>query len=261
MGFRYRKSIKMGPFRLNLSKSGIGYSVGVKGYRVTKTATGRTRTTVSIPGTGISHVTETKTQPRPAAKPVQVQEQEKKPAPKWVKWALAAFAVYVVVALFVGCAADEPAPSVSVVPPAVSAVDVPDLGTEPAPEPEPEPEPLPEKKPEPIPEPKPAPEPVPEPEPEPVPEPNPEPVPEPAPEPAPEPEPKQEPVTPAPAPDPEPEKEEPAAYTYVGNKNSKVFHQSNCGSVTNMKEKNKVPLESRDAAIASGFKPCNNCKP
>ena len=247
MGFRYRKSIKMGPFRLNLSKSGIGYSVGVKGYQVTKTATGRTRTTVSIPGTGISHVTETKTQPRPAAKPVQVKEQEKKPAPKWVKWALAAFAVYVVVALFVGCAADEPEPSISVVPPAVSAVDVPDLGTEPAPKPEPEPAPAPE------------PEPLPEKKPEPKPEPKP--APEPKPEPAPEPEPKQEPVTPAPAPDPEPEKEEPAAYTYVGNKNSKVFHQSNCGSVTNMKEKNKVPLESRDAAIASGFKPCNNCKP
>lgn len=77
MGLRFRKSIKMGPFRLNLSKSGIGYSVGVKGYRVTKTATGRTRTTVSIPGTGISHVTET-----PAAKrtsqthPAQVPEKE-----------------------------------------------------------------------------------------------------------------------------------------------------------------------------------------
>ena len=37
MGFRYRKSINLGGgFRINLSKSGIGYSWGVRGYRVTK---------------------------------------------------------------------------------------------------------------------------------------------------------------------------------------------------------------------------------
>lgn len=60
MGFRLRKSINLGGgFRINLSKSGIGYSWGVKGYRVTKTAKGTTRTTVSIPGTGISYVHET----------------------------------------------------------------------------------------------------------------------------------------------------------------------------------------------------------
>ena len=56
MGFRYRKSIKIGGARLNLSKSGIGYSVGTKGFRVTKKAGGGTRTTASIPGTGISYV-------------------------------------------------------------------------------------------------------------------------------------------------------------------------------------------------------------
>lgn len=59
MGLRFRKSIKAGPVRINLSKSGVGYSVGTKGYRVTKTANGRIRKTASIPGTGISHVTET----------------------------------------------------------------------------------------------------------------------------------------------------------------------------------------------------------
>lgn len=59
MGLRYRKSINVGGgFRINLSKTGIGYSWGTKGYRVTKLANGRTRRTVSIPGTGISHVTE-----------------------------------------------------------------------------------------------------------------------------------------------------------------------------------------------------------
>lgn len=60
MGFRYRKSINLGGgFRINISKSGIGYSWGVKGYRVTKTARGTTRRTASIPGTGISFVDET----------------------------------------------------------------------------------------------------------------------------------------------------------------------------------------------------------
>ncbi len=59
MGFRFRKSINMGGgFKINLSKSGIGYSWGTKGYRVTKTARGTTRRTYSIPGTGISWVDE-----------------------------------------------------------------------------------------------------------------------------------------------------------------------------------------------------------
>lgn len=34
MGIYFRKSIKVGPFRINLSKSGVGVSTGVKGARV-----------------------------------------------------------------------------------------------------------------------------------------------------------------------------------------------------------------------------------
>ncbi|NHI48081.1 DUF4236 domain-containing protein [Clostridium botulinum] len=56
MGFRFRKSVKIGPFRINFSKSGIGYSVGSKGYRVTKRADGRIQETYSVPGTGVSYV-------------------------------------------------------------------------------------------------------------------------------------------------------------------------------------------------------------
>ena len=56
MGFRFRKSFGFGPFRTTISKSGISTSVGVKGARITKRADGKTQTTVSIPGTGISHV-------------------------------------------------------------------------------------------------------------------------------------------------------------------------------------------------------------
>lgn len=56
MGYRYRKSFKIGPFRITFSKSGISYSFGWKGMRVTKRADGKTQTTVSVPGTGVSHV-------------------------------------------------------------------------------------------------------------------------------------------------------------------------------------------------------------
>ncbi|APC82155.1 hypothetical protein NPD12_3738 (plasmid) [Clostridium botulinum] len=56
MGFRFRKSVKIGPFRINFSKSGVGYSVGSKGYRVTKRADGRIQETYSVPGTGVSYV-------------------------------------------------------------------------------------------------------------------------------------------------------------------------------------------------------------
>ena len=56
MGFRFKKSKKIGPFRVNVSKSGIGWSVGTKGFRYTKRADGKTQKTYSIPGTGISYV-------------------------------------------------------------------------------------------------------------------------------------------------------------------------------------------------------------
>lgn len=56
MGFRYRKSIQIIPgLKMNISRSGVGYSVGGKGMRVTRQANGRVTRTVSLPGTGISH--------------------------------------------------------------------------------------------------------------------------------------------------------------------------------------------------------------
>lgn len=60
MGLRFRKSINLGGgFRINLSKSGIGYSFGAKGYRITKKAKGGMRHTALIPSTGISYTHET----------------------------------------------------------------------------------------------------------------------------------------------------------------------------------------------------------
>lgn len=58
MGLRYRKSVKLGPFRVNLSKSGVGWSVGNKYARYTRKANGGARVTTTLPGTGISHVEE-----------------------------------------------------------------------------------------------------------------------------------------------------------------------------------------------------------
>ena len=55
MGFYYRKSLNLGPFRVNLSKSGLGYSVGGRGFRVGTTARGRKYTSFSIPGTGVGY--------------------------------------------------------------------------------------------------------------------------------------------------------------------------------------------------------------
>lgn len=82
MGFRFRKSFKVGPFRFTASKSGISSSFGVKGFRVTKRADGKTQTTVSIPGTGLSHVYTHGS--RPAAQPAQAvpERARETPAPR-----------------------------------------------------------------------------------------------------------------------------------------------------------------------------------
>ena len=67
MGFRFRKHINLGGgLRVNLSKTGVGYSWGVPGARVTKTAKGSIRKTYSIPGTGLGYIEESggKKQPK-----------------------------------------------------------------------------------------------------------------------------------------------------------------------------------------------------
>ena len=55
MGIRFRKSVNIGPFRVSASRSGIGYSVGGRGFRVGKDARGRKYHSFSIPGTGVSY--------------------------------------------------------------------------------------------------------------------------------------------------------------------------------------------------------------
>lgn len=275
MGFRFRKSVKAGPVRFNFSKSGVGYSVGGKGFRVTKRADGRTQTTTSIPGTGISYTTTGK--------------KKKKEDVPFVSKIIAVgilVLVFLLCSWLTGCGSDAPAASSAPSTPVQSqqnpldsvttAVTQPQQPSEPekepekAPEPEPQPEPAPapapapepeketEKGPEPEPQPEPAPAPAPAPEPEKEPEkkPEPEPQPEPAPAPAPAPEPEKEPEK---EPEPEPEPETEKGPIVIGNKNSKKYHELGCSSITDMKEKNRIELESAAVAEAKGYTPCARC--
>jgi hypothetical protein len=55
MGFSYRKSVRLGPFRVNVGNSGLGWSVGTKGFRTGVTSRNRRYSTFSAPGTGLSY--------------------------------------------------------------------------------------------------------------------------------------------------------------------------------------------------------------
>jgi hypothetical protein len=55
MGWMYRKSVNLGPFRVNLSKSGLGYSVGGKDFRVGVNSRGRRYESLTVPHTGLTY--------------------------------------------------------------------------------------------------------------------------------------------------------------------------------------------------------------
>ena len=58
MGFRFQRRIRIAPgVRLNLSKSGIGASVGRTGLRVGMDAKRKKYFSVGLPGTGLSYRT------------------------------------------------------------------------------------------------------------------------------------------------------------------------------------------------------------
>lgn len=48
---------------------------------------------------------------------------------------------------------------------------------------------------------------------------------------------------------------------YVGNKNTKKFHENSCSSVTAMKPENIVEFQSREEAVSGGYEPCGKCNP
>jgi hypothetical protein len=58
---RFQKSIRIAPgIRINLSKSGVGVSVGPRGLKVGVNGNGQRYSSVGIPGTGISQRTYSK---------------------------------------------------------------------------------------------------------------------------------------------------------------------------------------------------------
>lgn len=67
MGFFFRKSKSFGPFRITLSKQGLSYSVGVKGFRVTKSPRG-TYITSSAGGFYVSERIDNKNKTQPQGK-------------------------------------------------------------------------------------------------------------------------------------------------------------------------------------------------
>jgi tetratricopeptide (TPR) repeat protein len=83
VGFRYRKSIKLAPgVRMTLSKSGVSYSAGVGGARVTRTARGQVRGSASIPGTGLGYSGSLSSSPRqPATRSTSSRASAPPPAP------------------------------------------------------------------------------------------------------------------------------------------------------------------------------------
>ena len=121
MGIRFRKSKNYGPFRINFSKSGVGFSVGGKGFRYTKMANGRTRKTYSLPGTGISYVEESSkkekvqninTNSKDNLNTLKNDKEIKKEdshtmkfLKKFIKWSLILFVAMIIIA---SCTAEDP---------------------------------------------------------------------------------------------------------------------------------------------------------
>lgn len=278
MGFRFRKSANIGPLRVNFSKSGVGYSVGGKGFRVTKRADGKTQTTASIPGTGIAYTSVSGSGSSKSSGGAS----GKKKGPV----ASAVLIVLLIVGL-AGCMAiggesdeqktpDKPAASVTESA-AASMVQKEDPAE---PEPEPEPEPETESEPEPAKELQEAPSAVTQPV-QASTDAHAKETPAEAPQQAAAPvqdQPKAETAAPAQeqpkAETPKPGTEtsapvaatpvpapaaDPQATMVIGNRNSKKYHEPSCSSVKDMKEKNKVTFDSAAAAQASGYEPCARC--
>ncbi|MBK6781759.1 MAG: DUF4236 domain-containing protein [Gemmatimonadetes bacterium] len=55
MGFVFRRSIRLGPLRWNLSRAGLGTSVGFPGFRFGTNAQGQKYLWVGVPGTGVGY--------------------------------------------------------------------------------------------------------------------------------------------------------------------------------------------------------------
>lgn len=256
MGFRFRKSLNLGPLRINFSKSGIGYSVGNKFARVTKKANGGVRTTSTIPGTGISHVKEYGAKQTGAA---QGGSPNDSGGSLFKPLLLGALTVCLLIFAVVGCmphskdpepdnaqaVIQEPQEQVNEQAPQTDAEAQPDetpgdIQTQPEPDPTPAPDPVVE--------------------PEPAPQPQPVITPEPTPQPEPEPQPEQ--AEPAPTLTPEQAfRESLKQYAYVGSSESDKYHRPICRWTSKINDGNLVHFDSAEEAQAAGYEPCGTCNP
>ena len=250
MGFRFRKSVNLGPLRINLSKSGVGYSVGTKGFRVTKRADGGVQSTASIPGTGISY-TQTHSSKRsvkhaPSAAPSGGKSAKKSGGKK--PWIIGILAVLVLAGAVSSCGGDgqeEPQDD----PPQVEGTLPAEDDAQDAPEAVQEDETAPED-PDPAQEPAGAPESTPEGQAAEEPAPSQE---TPASEPAAPPETGSEPEPePAATPEPDPEPSTNGRTVYITETGSKYHYDGNCGNGT------YYPT-TLDKAQSMGLTPCAKC--
>ena len=255
MGTRFRKSLNLGPLRINFSQSGVGFSVGNKFGRITQKADGNIRTTKTLPGTGISHVKEYGAKQTGAA---QGGSPNDSGGSLFKPLLLGALTVCLLIFAVVGCMphSEDPEPDNAqvVIQKPQEQVDeqVPQTDAETQPDETPgeiqtQPEPAQQ-------EPQPAPEPQPEPEPVVTQEPTP---------------------TPEPEPDPQPEQSEPVAtltpeqafreslkqYAYVGSSESDKYHRPTCRWTSKINDGNLVHFDSVEDAQAAGYEPCGTCNP
>ena len=235
MGFRFRKSLNLGPLRINFSKSGIGYSVGNKFARVTKKANGGVRTTATIPGTGISHVKEYGAKQTGAAHGGSPNDSG---GSLFKPLLLGALTVCLLIFAVVGCMphSEDPEPDN-----AQAVIQEQQEQQEQVNEqtPQTDAETQPDETPGDI---------QTQPEPDPTPQPEPEPQPEQA-EPAPT-------LTPEQA-----FRESLKQYAYVGSSESDKYHRPTCRWTSKINDGNLVHFDSAEEAQAAGYKPCGTCNP
>ena len=244
MGTRFRKSLNLGPLRINFSQSGVGFSVGNKFGRITQKADGNIRTTTTLPGTGISHVKEYGAKQTGAA---QGGSPNDSGGSLFKPLLLGALTVCLLIFAVVGCMphSEDPEPdnAQAVMQEPQEQVD------EQAPQPDETPGDI---QTQPEPDPTPAPDPVVEPEPDPQPQPVTTPEPPPQPEQA----------EPAPTLTPEQAfRESLKQYAYVGSSESDKYHRPTCRWTSKINDGNLVHFDSAEEAQAAGYEPCGTCNP
>ena len=93
MGTRFRRSFKVAPgVRVNLNKKSASISFGPKGLKHTVSTTGKSHTTVGIPGTGLSYTTSSggKSGAQQGAVSIPAAQRPTSPKSKTVIWLLTA---------------------------------------------------------------------------------------------------------------------------------------------------------------------------